>query len=258
MTACRQLMAEFNLTILTLLHTYIYMLILCTTFEVLSVCVRILHSPLHHLYIDSTTMCAVWYTTVSFMTGNGPIGLFAIFHVYIYSSHTVVEFHWSAITMWLYIRTYLLRTYVTHWMLCSSQTIAKSSTGWVLALVCCGYFFSARTTQPHQPHTMHWSTVVEVKQGVWMSAQNQETMMNVVIAFVVCSYMAAALWHHSSMEGLVHDSMPEGPCVPILGCLCFLLAVEMRKTSSTSSFSVGSPVSLTSDSALSAAVRVCM
>ena len=59
------------------------------------------------------------------------------------------------------------------------------------------------------------------------------------------------------MEGLVHDSMPEGPCVPILGCLCFLPAVEMRKTSSTSSFSVGSPVSLTSDSALSAAVRVC-
>ena len=36
-SACRQLMAELNLTILTLLHTYIYMLILCTTFEVLSV-----------------------------------------------------------------------------------------------------------------------------------------------------------------------------------------------------------------------------
>ena len=61
-------------------------------------------------------------------------------------------------------------------MLCSSQTITKSSTGWVLALVCCGYFFSAHTTQPHQPHTMHWSTVMEVKQGVWMSAQNQETI----------------------------------------------------------------------------------
>lgn len=209
-------MAELNLAILTFAYIYVRVNHLPpSTFVVLSVCVRILHSPLHHPYIGNTTMYAAWYTTVSFMTGNGPMGLFAVFHVYIHSNHAVIEFHWSAITMWL--RTCY---YVNHWMLCSSQTIVKSSTQ-CLPVVYCWYFFSATTTQPHQPHMMHWSTVMEVKQCVWMSAQKQETrwMWWLHLWHAITWLLPCDITEHSRA---CHDSMPEGPCPSWLVCVSFL------------------------------------